>query len=71
MHEGCWALELAQGSSLALVFRKADVATGWIPGMLPFAFADLLFSTLDWETCYHTVRITGREMIRNLLRGKL
>lgn len=56
MHEGCWALELAQG---------------WIPGMLPFGFADGIFSTLDWETLARTVWITGGEIVRNMLNGKI
>lgn len=56
MPESCFALEYARG---------------WIPPMLFFGFADGLSSTLDLQTLWHTTRITGREMIGQLLRGKI
>ncbi|KAI1798948.1 ERG2 and sigma1 receptor-like protein [Daldinia bambusicola] len=56
MPESCFALEYARG---------------WIPPMLFFGFADGIFSTLDVQTLYRTVVITGRETIRNLLVGKI
>jgi C-8 sterol isomerase len=48
-----------------------EYAAGWIPPMLPFGLADMLSSTLDYISFYHTCRITAREMIKNLLRGKI
>ncbi|KAI0074087.1 ERG2 and sigma1 receptor-like protein [Panus rudis PR-1116 ss-1] len=56
MHEGCFALEYSRG---------------WIPLMLPFGFADMFLSTLDYITVIRTARITAREMLGNLLIGKI
>ncbi|KAL2007807.1 hypothetical protein VTN00DRAFT_7789 [Thermoascus crustaceus] len=48
-----------------------EYARGWIPPMLFFGYADTFTSTLDFPTLWATTRITGREMISNLLKGKL
>ncbi|KAK8162437.1 ERG2/sigma1 receptor-like protein [Phyllosticta citrichinensis] len=56
MEASCFALEYARG---------------WIPPMLFFGYADTFSSTLDFPTLWATTRITGREMISNLLKGKL
>lgn len=72
MHTGCFALEYARGESHFLSWRtdlKRD--SGWIPLMMPFGLADTFTSTLDPITMYHTVRITAREMIRNIFIGKI
>ena len=39
--------------------------------MLPFGFADVFSSTLDYGSFSRTVYITLREMGRNLLMGKI
>jgi C-8 sterol isomerase len=73
MHEGCFALEYARGKSRHFSFSAMSLhmSPGWIPPMLPFGLADMLFSTLDFPSFYHTVRITAREMIKNLIIGKI
>ncbi|KAK4547594.1 C-8 sterol isomerase [Oleoguttula mirabilis] len=56
MRESCFALEYARG---------------WIPPMLFFGYADTFSSTLDFPTLWATTRITGKEMIGNLMQGKV
>ncbi|CAH0028130.1 unnamed protein product [Clonostachys rhizophaga] len=48
-----------------------ELASGWIPPMLFFGFADTFTSTLDFPTLYRTVVLTAREMVGNLIRGKI
>ncbi|KAJ8481291.1 hypothetical protein ONZ45_g15359 [Pleurotus djamor] len=56
MHEGCFALEYARG---------------WIPPMLIFGSADAITSTHDYISAYDMVVFTAREIIKNLLIGKI
>lgn len=56
MPEGAWALEYARGNILS---------------MMPFGFADALFSTLDFWSLGHTVYISAYGVIRSLARSLL
>ena len=77
MHEGCWALEYARGKIALCTSRIIKLTNphayfaGWIPLMLPFGYADALSSTLDYVTLYRTTVWTAREIIKNLLVGKI
>ena len=53
---GCWALEYARGNVLS---------------MMPFGMADLFFSTLDPVTFWQTVKVSGGNMARMILKGKI
>ncbi len=46
-------------------------ARGWIPGLMMFGYADGLFSTMDYRTLWDTSRITARQVVGNLLKGKI
>ena len=60
---------------MAKVYRIVDnawaleYARGWIPTMLPFGFADTVFSTLDFRTMVRSFRVYGKHVFHNLTRG--
>ncbi|KAI9252341.1 ERG2/sigma1 receptor-like protein [Phascolomyces articulosus] len=55
--ERAWALEYARG---------------WIPLMLPFGFADSIFSTVDYISIGNQVRLYGKALLGELLfKGKI
>lgn len=56
MPDECWALEYARGNIVSMLF---------------FGFADMLSSTLDVLTTWHTVVESAGNMIPNLLAGKV
>jgi C-8 sterol isomerase len=43
-----------------------EYARGAIPLMLPFGFADAIFSTLDYRTLFRTMRLYGKQVLRNI-----
>ena len=56
MPDTCWALEYARGN---------------IPAMMPFGLADTFFSTLDFVSLWHTVKVSAVGMLGHALRGKI
>lgn len=54
--ETCWALEYARGNILS---------------MMPFGLADIFSSTLDVVTLFQTVKVSGLNMFKQILRGKI
>jgi C-8 sterol isomerase len=48
-----------------------EYGRGIIPASLPGAMADALFSALDGTIIVDTIRVYGRQVIRELLRGKI
>ena len=54
--ETCWALEYARGNIVA---------------MMPFGIADTFTSTLDFITLWQTIKASGGNMIKALMKGKI
>ncbi|KAI9485453.1 MAG: ERG2/sigma1 receptor-like protein [Benjaminiella poitrasii] len=48
-----------------------EYARGWIPTMLPFGMFDVLFSTVDFHSFFHTFKLYGKSLIHELLQGKI
>jgi C-8 sterol isomerase len=54
--EACWLLEYGRGP---------------VPTALPFALADSVFSMIDGETIWKTLWLYGKQVVKELLQGKI
>ena len=73
MDSGCFALEYARGwipPMLGFGYADSECLTCALSEMRTDESA-AFFSTLDFPTLWRTTVVTGREMIGNLLKGKL
>ncbi|KAJ4410857.1 C-8 sterol isomerase [Didymella pomorum] len=73
MENGCFALEYARGwipPMLGFGYADSECLTCALSEMRTDESA-AFFSTLDFPTLWRTTVVTGREMIGNLLKGKL
>ncbi|KAJ8518437.1 hypothetical protein ONZ45_g4485 [Pleurotus djamor] len=64
---GSYEMERYPAGSLIITL----CALGWIPPMLIFGSADAITSTHDYISAYDMVVFTAREIIKNLLIGKI
>ncbi len=62
---------LAQGYRMPDRCFALEYARGFIPAMLPFGFADMTVSTLDFRSIAKTVAIYGKSTVKELLQGKV
>ncbi|KAF2487952.1 erg2 C-8 sterol isomerase [Neohortaea acidophila] len=61
----------AQQMSMPGLCFAIGYARGWIPGLFPLGYADGVFSTVDYVSLWDMTKITFREVVGNLLKGKI